>query len=119
MLLLEDDLGLTKLYRTYLEDLGCEVKHASSLLLGEWKYFNEEYDLIVLDLKLLDGSAWPIVEDKTRDTFLIVISGNGNPTDIARVLAADRLFYKKENLPGWKILVEAAQMRRLSKETGQ
>ncbi len=84
--LLEDDETLAFGIKTYLENHGYKLVHASSLKEAKEK-FNYSFDLLILDVNLPDGSGFDFLDlyniDKTPAIFLTV---NDSEEDIVRGL---------------------------------
>ena len=84
--LLEDDETLAFGIKTYLENHGYKLVHASNLKEAKEK-FNYSFDLLILDVNLPDGSGFDFLDlyniDKTPAIFLTV---NDSEEDIVRGL---------------------------------
>lgn len=114
ILLLEDDAALGNGIRLALqrEDLGV---HVFSTLAAGLAAFHENYDLMILDVNLPDGSGLAFMEQvrKESDVPIILLTANDLETDIVTGLeaGADDYITKPFSLAVLRARV-AAQLRR-------
>lgn len=83
ILVIEDEEQLAELMGEVLQDNGYEFIHSTSAKNAKFKLDNQEFECILLDLNLSQGSGEDIVKhllrDKTVSNFktpIIVVSGN-------------------------------------------
>jgi two-component system CheB/CheR fusion protein len=85
ILLVEDHVATARAIQRYLETCGLQVSTAhdmnSALVLAQ-----EEFDVLVTDLKLPDGNGWDLLDRlKNRAPFkAIAMSGFSAPSDLRR-----------------------------------
>ena len=60
ILLVEDDLALSEAIKLFLEQNKHTIDIANSLITVEKMLNNQKYDLIILDINLVDGTSWSI-----------------------------------------------------------
>jgi DNA-binding response OmpR family regulator len=77
VLVIEDNNELLKNIKNYLEEEGYVVSFASNISSASQKLYGYEYDIIILDLMLPDGSGFEFihtVKDKAPQTGILIIS---------------------------------------------
>ncbi len=84
ILLIEDDLALTKLYRVALESKGFQVEEAHDGTEGMQKIAGGGYDLVVLDLMLPGINGFDILKDlrkaeATKNLPVVVLTNLTGP----------------------------------------
>lgn len=92
ILLIEDDLSLSKIYSNKLRRNEFEVSVAITGEEGLHKALMENPDLILLDLILPDKDGFQVLTElqkssQTKDTPVIIISNLGQESDIKRGMA--------------------------------
>jgi len=103
ILMIEDDVFLSNLYRDKFEKEGFYFLSATSGIEGMNKIINEKPDIILLDILLPLKSGFDILEEMSRDENLskipvIILSNLRQETDIeeGRKLGAKDYFIKPE-----------------------
>lgn len=79
ILLVEDDSTSNRLYSTFLKDEGYKVVSASSFEQGLNQITNNNFHLVITDIRLGDGSGIHLAEllkETQPETGIIIISGN-------------------------------------------
>ncbi len=85
LLLIEDHADTARTLRRMLERVGYHVAHAASIAAAHSLLAGSDFDLIISDLGLPDGSALDFLREFRRDraTPAIAISGFGMQSDLA------------------------------------
>lgn len=83
ILIVEDDKEIAKLVKLYLSKEGYEVILAETASKGLQKYYEENPDLIILDLMLPDFSGLKALKEikKEKDIPIIIITAKGEEDD--------------------------------------
>ena len=90
ILLVEDDLSLSEAIKIFLEQNKYTVDIASSLINGEKMLNNQKYDLIVLDINLVDGASWHIPK-KIENIPFVFLTARDEERDILKGLVQGHL----------------------------
>ncbi|MFL5577175.1 MAG: response regulator transcription factor [Gemmatimonadaceae bacterium] len=91
LLVVEDDRMFAELIRRGLKEEGHAVDVAADVAEGRMLAFVHEYDGILLDLVLPDGSGLQVaraLRTAGRQTPILMLTGNDEPTDVVRALDA-------------------------------
>lgn len=84
----EDDLDIVQVIQALLEE-DCDYTYATSLAEAGQKLAKNQYDLLLLDLTLLDGSGLELLDVLNPNTKVIVFSGlNHGNADTQLITAA-------------------------------
>lgn len=83
ILLVEDDLSLSEAIKIFLEQNKYTVDIASSLINGEKMLNNQKYDLVVLDINLVDGASWHISK-KIENIPFVFLTARDEERDILK-----------------------------------
>lgn len=83
ILVIEDDKEISKLVKLYLEKEGYEVISSCNANDGVKKFYEENPNLIILDLMLPDFSGLKVLEEvkKEKDTPIVIITAKGEEDD--------------------------------------
>lgn len=83
ILVIEDDKEISKLVKLYLEKEGYEVVSSFNANDGVKKFYEENPNLIILDLMLPDFSGLKVLEEikKEKDTPIVIITAKGEEDD--------------------------------------
>ncbi len=116
LLVVEDDRMFAELIRRGLKEEGYTVDVASDVAQGRMLAFVHEYDAILLDVVLPDGTGFQIAEalrQKGRHTPILMVTGEGEPTDVVRGLdvGADDYLTKPFDIRELKARVRALVRR--------
>ncbi len=90
VLIIEDDPAIADLVEIHLNDLGCEVEHASDGASGLENVFSRHYDLIVLDLMLPDLSGTDVckeIREVNKSVLILMLTARSEEFD--RVLGLE------------------------------
>lgn len=116
ILVLEDDLMLSKRTAALLEKLGAEVSVAGTLQAARTLASAMAFDIALLDVNLPDGLGTDLLREKLfgADTTVVVVTAHGGVTgavDAIRLGAADYLVkpFEAEELP---LVLERARRSR-------
>lgn len=83
ILLVEDDLALSEAIKLFLEQNKHTVDIASSLITVEKMLNNQKYDLIILDINLVDGTSWSIPK-KIENIPFVFLTARDEEKDILK-----------------------------------
>jgi DNA-binding response OmpR family regulator len=81
LLIVEDDQDLLRTILKYFDSFGYVLEKAKSIEQGKEKLINHNYDCVILDLNLPDGSGISLLElikNNNKDTGVIILSANGS-----------------------------------------
>lgn len=81
ILLIDDDPGIQFSFGKYLEKAGYNVEGAANMRSARNKLLSRDFDIVLLDVKLPDGSGMELIEElreKNRRLAIIVITGHGD-----------------------------------------
>jgi DNA-binding response OmpR family regulator len=83
LLLIEDDIKLGELVKTYLEKYGHEVTHALKPSIGLSFLTSKRCDLIILDIMLPEMDGFQVLKEvrKTKETPVIMLTARGDVSD--------------------------------------
>ncbi|MCX8095398.1 MAG: response regulator transcription factor [Caldisericia bacterium] len=83
ILIIEDDKEISKLIKLYLEKEGYEIIYSYNANNGIEKFYEENPNLIILDLMLPDFSGLKVLGDikKEKDIPIIIITAKGEEDD--------------------------------------
>lgn len=83
ILLVEDDLALSEAIKLFLEQNKHTVDIANSLITVEKMLNNQKYDLIILDINLVDGTSWSIPK-KIENIPFVFLTARDEEKDILK-----------------------------------
>ena len=83
ILLVEDDLALSEAIKLFLEQNKNTVDIANSLITVEKMLNNQKYDLIILDINLVDGTSWSIPK-KIENIPFVFLTARDEEKDILK-----------------------------------
>lgn len=83
ILLVEDDLALSEAIKLFLEQNKHTVDIANSLITVEKMLNNQKYDLIILDINLVDGASWSIPK-KIENIPFVFLTARDEEKDILK-----------------------------------
>lgn len=83
ILLVEDDFALSEAIKLFLEKNKHTVDIASSLITAEKMLNNQKYDLIILDINLVDGTSWSIPK-KIENIPFVFLTARDEEKDILK-----------------------------------
>lgn len=83
LLIVEDDIKLGQLVKTYLEKYGHEVTHAERPSLGFNYLKNDEFSLIILDIMLPEMDGFQFLKEvrKSNEIPVIMLTARGEVSD--------------------------------------
>lgn len=83
ILIIEDDYEILKLAKLYLEKEGYEILSSYNANDGIKKFYEENPDLVILDIMLPDFSGIKVLEElkKEKDVPIIIITAKGEEDD--------------------------------------
>ncbi len=99
ILIIDDEEAAVYGYKRYLTKRGFGVDSATNLEEGRRMLSRNEYDALLLDIRLPDGNALhalPSIREKYNSLLIAVVSGVQDPrsSDIALSAGADRYLVK-------------------------
>jgi len=111
VLLVDDEPGIRLGFTGYLKDAGCTVRAAASLAEARLALSEGRYDVVLLDLRLPDGSGLDFIHelrDATPNVAIVVITGYGDiPIAVnALRLGADNFLTKPVNMADLDVYVK-------------
>lgn len=117
ILIVEDELDLQQSIVTYLQKENNICETASDFTEGSYKSSIYEYDIIVLDINLVDGSGLSILKNlkhERKSTGVIIISANSSMDDklTGLDLGADDYLTKPFHLAELNSRIKAVVRRR-------
>lgn len=83
ILLVEDDLALSEAIKLFLEQNKHTIDIANSLITVEKMLNNQKYDLIILDINLVDGASWSIPK-KIENIPFVFLTARDEEKDILK-----------------------------------
>lgn len=83
ILLVEDDLALSEAIKLFLEQNKHTIDIANSLITVEKMLNNQKYDLIILDINLVDGTSWSIPK-KIENIPFVFLTARDEEKDILK-----------------------------------
>lgn len=89
ILLIEDDMDLQEGLQFALDAEGLEVGAAGTKAEGERMFFEEQYDLIVMDCNLPDGSGFEMCRDLRKKSGVPILMLTARDTEMDEVLALE------------------------------
>ena len=89
ILLIEDDTDLQEGLQFALDAEGMEVGAAGTKAEGERMFFEEQYDLIVMDCNLPDGSGFEMCRDLRKKSGVPILMLTARDTEMDEVLALE------------------------------
>ncbi|WP_234571858.1 response regulator transcription factor [Rhodohalobacter sp. 614A] len=122
ILVVEDDPTVRLLVRKALENHGATISEADSAKNGETKALQNEYDMIVLDLRLPDGTGYDVcvnLRDQNVTTPILVLSAEQETNMKVKVLnvGADDYLTKPFSVEELLARIEAIMRRSISQGT--
>ena len=83
ILLIDDDSKLGELLKSYLQKFGYVLDHSVRPSLGLTALSNEDYDLVLLDIMMLEQDGLSVCKEirMTSDIPIIMLSARGDVTD--------------------------------------
>ncbi|MEO2065374.1 MAG: sigma-54 dependent transcriptional regulator, partial [Desulfurobacteriaceae bacterium] len=110
VLILEDEVSLRDILRLILEDFNYQVKEAGTLEEARGKLKEGEFDLVLVDLRLPDGSGMEVVreiKEKTPETEVIIITAFASTETVKEAFELGVYDYveKPFNLDDLKLLI--------------
>ncbi len=96
VLVVDDELGIRGLCREVLESAGCTVDEAPDLATARHKLEGDEYDLVLLDVRLPDGSGLDLFQKTRRrkpDLAVAIMTGHASVEDALDAVKAGALDY--------------------------
>lgn len=117
ILIVDDEKAIVDMLARTLRKAGHEVVTASGIEQAREIMATDRWDLVITDLRLLDGSGLELLEHiQTRwaDTSTILISGDAEASDAAVAIkyGIDRLFLKPIDLDELRVSVEKVLAER-------
>ncbi len=101
VLIIDDDLRLAELVRSYLEQHGFEVVHAATVAAGRIAAGDDSVDAILLDVMLPDGDGMDLCRElrATSSIPILMLTARGEDTDriVGLELGADDYLPKPFN----------------------
>jgi DNA-binding response OmpR family regulator len=90
ILVVENHADTLESLRLYLEDCGHQVSTALTLEQARRHLSHFDYDLVICDIGLPDGSGWQLLENRPEkgELFAVAMSGFGKNADNTRSRAA-------------------------------
>jgi two-component system, chemotaxis family, CheB/CheR fusion protein len=88
ILVIEDHHDSAQMLAALLQNIGCRTEIAPSIEKALQVVSDHEFDLILSDLGLPDGSGYQLIEDLPGDVPVIALSGFGSPRDKQRSASA-------------------------------
>lgn len=83
----EDNLDIVHIVQTMMEDMG-NLEYATTLKEAHKKIVARDYDLIILDISLPDGSGLDLLDAIKDDCPVVIFSATEAPDDISAKVAA-------------------------------
>ena len=110
VLILEDEVSLREILRLILEDFNYQVEEAGTLEEARGKLKEGEFDLVLVDLRLPDGSGMEVVreiKEKTPETEVIIITAFASTETVKEAFELGVYDYveKPFNLDDLKLLI--------------
>ena len=110
VLILEDEVSLREILRLILEDFNYQVEEAGTLEEAREKLKEGEFDLVLVDLRLPDGSGMEVVreiKEKTPETEVIIITAFASTETVKEAFELGVYDYveKPFNLDDLKLLI--------------
>lgn len=83
LIIIEDDIKLGNLVKTYLEKYGHEVFHAEKPSIGLESIANNNYDLLILDIMLPEMDGFQVLKElrKSSELPVIMLTARGEVSD--------------------------------------
>ena len=92
----EDDLDVVQITHVILEELG-DIDYVTSLAEAKQRILLQDYDLVILDISLPDGSGLDLLDDIKDRCPVIIFSGEDTNKDISLKVAASLTKAKTDN----------------------
>ncbi len=110
VLILEDEVSLREILRLILDDFNYQVEEAGTLEEAREKLKEGEFDLVLVDLRLPDGSGMEVVreiKEKTPETEVIIITAFASTETVKEAFELGVYDYveKPFNLDDLKLLI--------------
>ncbi|RKQ61717.1 two-component system response regulator PilR (NtrC family) [Thermovibrio guaymasensis] len=110
VLILEDEVSLREILRLILEDFNYQVEETETLEEARKKLKEGEFDLVLVDLRLPDGSGMEVVreiKEKTPETEVIIITAFASTETVKEAFELGVYDYveKPFNLDDLKLLI--------------
>lgn len=110
VLILEDEVSLREILRLILDDFNYQVEEAGTLEEARGKLKEGEFDLVLVDLRLPDGSGMEVVreiKEKTPETEVIIITAFASTETVKEAFELGVYDYveKPFNLDDLKLLI--------------
>jgi len=116
VLVVDDEPGIRRLCREYLGALGCEVADAADVRSGETALERGGFDLVLLDVRLPDGSGLDLfrsARERWPELSIAIITGHASVEDAIDAVKLGAVDYitKPFDLDRLKEVAEAAASR--------